>query len=82
MALPQIATTIVEYAEEIGREAPGSRGPGATTCPTPTNIIRCWETNSEEEKVDGAFMCEDDVELIVHAIAQSQQSSAVCVGCQ
>ena len=27
-------------------------------------------------------MCEDDVELIVHAIAQSQQSSAVCVGCQ
>ena len=82
LALPPNATTFVEYAEEIGREAPGSCGPGATKRPTPTNIMRRLETTSEEEEVDGAFMHEDDVELIVHAIAQSQQSSAVCVGCQ
>jgi hypothetical protein len=82
LALPQIATTFVEYADEIGREAPGSRLSSTTTRPAPTAVMRRLETTAEEEEADGAFMPEDDVDLIVNAIAQTQQSSSVCVGCQ
>lgn len=82
LALPQIATTFVEYADEIGREAPGSRISSSTTRSSPTAIMRRLETTHEEEEIDGAFMLEDDVDLIVNAIAQTQQSSSVCVGCQ
>jgi hypothetical protein len=86
LALSQIATTFVEYADEVGRSAPGSGNQMASAARTaPTTIMRRLEADTTVEEQDdepGAFFPDDDVELIVHAIAQNQQSSAVCLGCQ
>ena len=85
LALPQLATTFVEYAIEIGREPPGS-----TQSPSEdrrrsthgTSILRRLEETHEEGADESPFMPEDDVELIVRAIARNQESSSVCIGCQ
>lgn len=82
LALPQIATTFVEYASEIGRDAPGSGHTSSTTRATPSTIMRRLETATDQDDEPPLFLPDDDVELIVHAIAQNQQASAVCVGCQ
>ena len=81
LALPQIATTFFEYADEVGRDAPGSRPHASSTRPSPTAIIRRLETTAEEEDDDGAFLPDKDVDFMVNAIAQNQQSSANCLGC-
>lgn len=39
-------------------------------------------TTEQGEDEESAFLADDDVELIVRAIAQNQESSAVCLGCQ
>jgi hypothetical protein len=49
---------------------------------TKTSILRRLEATPEEEEEESAFLADDDVELIVRAIAQNQESSAVCRGCQ
>lgn len=82
LALPQIATTFVEYASEIGRDAPGSSHSVTASRSNPTAIMRRLETAVEDEDASGAFLPDEDVDLIVNAIAHSQQTSAVCVGCQ
>jgi hypothetical protein len=82
LALPQIATTFVEYADEIGREAPGSRLATTHPRPAPTAVIRRLEATSNATELDGAYLPEEEVDLIVNAIAHNQQSSAVCLGCQ
>jgi hypothetical protein len=83
LALPQIATTFVEYASEIGRDAPGpNHSTSGTSRSNPTGIMRRLETSATDEDTLGAFLPDDDVDLIVNAIAHSQQASAVCVGCQ
>ena len=82
LALPQMATTFVEYALEIGRDPPGS-GHSTASRSAPTSIMRRLETTHEDEGDDpSAFLPDADVDLIVRAIAQNQESSAVCLGCQ
>jgi hypothetical protein len=44
--------------------------------------MRHLETTSEEEESDGFFLPDKEVDLIINAIAQNQQASAVCLGCQ
>jgi hypothetical protein len=72
----------VEYADEIGREAPGSPPMATNSCPAPAAIMRRWETTSEDKKSDGVLLPEEEVDLIINAIAHNQQLSAVCLGCQ
>jgi hypothetical protein len=81
LALSQIATTFMEYADEIGRDPPGSHTATLASRSTPTAIQRRIETSvdSGEESI---FLPEEDVDLIVRAIAQNQEASAVCLGCQ
>jgi hypothetical protein len=81
LALPQIATTFVEYASEIGREAPGSSHTNASRT-NPTAIMRRLETDVSGDEESGAYLPDEDVDLIVNSIAQTQQASAVCIGCQ
>ena len=82
LALPQIATTFVEYASELGREAPGSGHSASASCSNPTATMRRLETTTEDDEESGsAFLPDDDVNLIVNVIAQNQQVSAVCIGC-
>jgi hypothetical protein len=40
------------------------------------------EITSKEEESDGVFLPDKIVDLIIYAIAQNQQASAVCLGCQ
>lgn len=75
LVLPQITTTFVEYANEIGHEAPGSHFSPTTNCSTPAAIMRRLETTLKEEAADGTFLPDKDVDLIINAIAQTQQSS-------
>ena len=84
LALPQIATTFVEYASEIGREPPGSTHSTPASRSNPTAIMRRLghqEPDADKTAFD-AYLPDDDVDLIVNAITQQQQASAVCVGCQ
>ena len=80
LALPQLSTTFVEYAAEVGREPPG---PGLTsaTRPAPTSIMRRLEVAPDDE-TEPAILDDDAVDLIVRAIAQNQASSPLCLGCQ
>ena len=84
LALQQIATTFVEYASEIGREPPGSTHSAQANRSNPTVITRRLEhqETDDDETTLGAYLPDDDVDLIVNAIAQNQQASAVCIGCQ
>ena len=79
LALSQIATTFMEYADEIGRDAPGSHSSPSSRS-TPTAILRRIETDSGEE--ESPFLPEEDVDLLVRAISQNQAASNVCLGCQ
>ncbi|KAI2491256.1 Reverse transcriptase (RNA-dependent DNA polymerase) [Fragilaria crotonensis] len=81
LALPQIATTFVEYADKIGRDAPGSRPSPASLRAPPTAIMRRLETTTEMDDAESMHLPEADVDLIVNAIAQNQQSSTTCLGC-
>jgi hypothetical protein len=81
LALPQIAVTFVEYASEIGREAPGSAHTNASRS-NPTAIMRRLETDVSGDEEPGAYLPDEDVDLIVNSTAQTQQASAVCIGCQ
>ena len=82
LQLPQLATTFVENAEELGREPPGSRTPAPTARPTPHSIMQCLESTPDDEALDGPFLPEEDLVLLVNAIASNQQTRAVCVSCQ
>ncbi|KAI2509024.1 hypothetical protein MHU86_5400 [Fragilaria crotonensis] len=81
LALPQMATTFVEYASEIGRDPPGSSHSSASSRSASTTIMRRLETVVDDTD-DPPFLPDDDVELIVRAIARNQESSEVCLGCQ
>ncbi|KAI2502735.1 hypothetical protein MHU86_11720 [Fragilaria crotonensis] len=72
----------MEYADEIGREAPGSRLATTHPRPAPTAVIRRLEATNDATELDSAYLPEEEVDLIVNAIAHNQQSSAVCLGCQ
>ena len=87
LALPQIATTffeyaneIFEYANEIGRDTPGQANAGSRS--NPTSILRRLETELEDDDDAPAPLPDEEVDLIVRAIAQNQASSSVCLGCQ
>ena len=85
LTLSQIATTFVEYAAELGRDPPGSShstSSSSSRSSTPSAIMRRVEESTDKDNVIDAFLPDDDVELVVNVIAQNQQSSAVCVGCQ
>ena len=84
LALPQISTTFVEYASELGRDPPGGSNASSLRGPNkPTSIMRRLEQAPlDDDDSSGAFLPDEDVDIIVRAIAQNQQSSAVCVGCQ
>ena len=43
---------------------------------------RLETTIKDEEESGGTSLPDDDVDLIVNAIAQRQQASVVCIGCQ
>ena len=80
LALSQIATTFMEYADEIGRDPPGPNAATSAPRSTPTAIQRRLEADIEPgDNTD--FFPEADVDLIVRAIAANQASSAVCLGC-
>jgi hypothetical protein len=64
LALPQLATTFVEYAIEIGGEPPGSAHATTTSRPNPVSIMRRLEANTDKEEEESAFMPDADVEQI------------------
>ncbi|KAI2512032.1 hypothetical protein MHU86_2320 [Fragilaria crotonensis] len=77
LSLAQLATTFVEYASEIGRDPPS-----ASSGRTPTSIIRRIETASPEFSFASDTTLDDDaIDLMVRAISQNQDASAVCLGC-
>ncbi|KAI2498978.1 hypothetical protein MHU86_15482 [Fragilaria crotonensis] len=80
LALSQIATTFMEYADEIGRDPPGSHTNHPPSRSTPTAIMRRLEADPDVDD-DNAILPEADVDLIVLAIASNQASSTVCLGC-
>lgn len=82
LALSQIATTFMEYADEIGRDPPGSHSFNSASRSAPTAIQRRIETSTDSPSGDSAFLPEEDVDFFVRAIAHNQESSAVCLGCQ
>lgn len=84
LALLQIATSFMEYADEIGCNPPLPPGLNAAASSywlTPTTIQCRIEicSNPDEET---PFLPEEYVDLIICAIAHNQAASAVCLGCQ
>ena len=63
---------------------PGSTHLTQGTRSNPTAIKRRLEHHEtdDDENALGAYLPDDDVDLIVNSIAQNQQASAVCIGCQ
>ena len=53
LALPQLATTFVEYAAEVGREPPGPGSSAHTSRSAPTSIMRRLETTPDEHEEFG-----------------------------
>lgn len=84
LTMPQLATTFVEYAAEIGRDAPVT-GHGHATASRHSTIRRIeaspTQTSAALVSTDDA-LGDDEIDLIVRAISQNQASSSVCLGCQ
>ena len=84
LTMPQLATTFVEYAAEIGRDAPVT-GHGHATASRHSTIRRI---EASPTQISAALVSTDDalgddeIDLIVRAISQNQASSSVCLGCQ
>ena len=84
LALPQLATTFVEYAAELGRDATSaivlhSRAASANA------IVRRIETNpahSVSSASTDQSLGDSEIDLVVRAINQNQAASALCLGCQ
>ena len=84
LALPQLATTFVEYAAELGRDATSaivlhSRAASANA------IVRRIETNpahSASSASTDQSLGDSEIDLVVRAINQNQAASALCLGCQ
>ena len=83
LALPQMATTFVEYTSEIGRNPPAGSGYYTSASrSSPTTIMRHLETVADDQDHDASFLPDDDVELIVRAIARNQEFIEVCLSSQ
>ena len=81
LSLPQLATTFVEYASEIGRDPPSS-SQSTSSGRTPTSIIRRIETASPDfSSASETTLDDDEIDLMVRAISQSQDASSLCIGC-
>ena len=84
LTMLQLATTFVEYAAEIGRDAPVT-GHGHATASRHSTIRRI---EASPTQISAALVSTDDalgddeIDLIVRAISQNQASSSVCLGCQ
>jgi hypothetical protein len=80
LSLAQLATTFVEYASELGRDPPSAHA--ASSHRTPTSFIRRLETAPPDFSPTSTSPLDDDeIDLIVRAISQSQDASSVCLGC-
>jgi hypothetical protein len=81
LSLAQLATTFVEYANEIGRDPPSVQTSHSGR--TPTSIIRRIETASPDFSSDTDTTLDDgEIDLMIRAISQNQDASSVCLGCQ
>jgi hypothetical protein len=78
LTMPQLATTLVEYAAEIGRDAPTGGGAPSNRSGYQHSTVRRIEvpTTSDDN------LCDDEVDLIVRAMSQNQAVSPLCLGCQ
>jgi hypothetical protein len=82
LTMPQLATTFVEYAAEIGRDAPATgHATGSRHQPTIRRIESSPAQLLATPSTDDA-LGDDEIDLVVRAISQNQASSAVCLGCQ
>jgi hypothetical protein len=80
LSLAQLATTFVEYANEIGRDPPSSQMSSSNRAST--SIIRRIETASPDFSSDTNLnLDEEEIDLMVRAISQNQDASSVCLGC-
>ena len=81
LSLAQLATTFVEYANEIGRDPPSVQTSHSGR--TPMSIIRRIETASPDFSSDTDTTLDDgEIDLMIRAISQNQDASPVCLGCQ
>jgi hypothetical protein len=81
LSLAQLATTFVEYANEIGRDPPSVQTSHSGR--TPASIIRRIETASPDFSSDTDTTLDNgEIDLMIRAISQNQDASPVCLGCQ
>ncbi len=83
LALPQLATTFVEYAAELGRDATSaivlhSRSSGSHA------VVRRIETNPAHSLGSSSTdqsLGDSEIDFVVNAITQNQAASPLCLGC-
>ena len=81
LLLAQLATTFVEYASEIGRDPPSS-SQSPLSNRTPTSIIfRIEDASPDFLSATEATLDDEEIDLMVRAISQSQDASSLCLGC-
>ena len=80
LSLPQLATSFVEYAGELNLPPPSlpSQRQSSGSAHPPTAILRRIEA-APTDPVDD--IADAEIDILVRALAQNQDASAVCVGC-
>lgn len=83
LALPQLATTFVEYAAELGRDASSaivlhsrSSGSHAVVRRIETNPARSLGNSSTDESLG-----DSEIDFVINAITNNQAASSLCLGC-
>ena len=88
LTMPQLATTFVEYSAEIGRDAPSGNHNNSYNNASRSHhhpTIRRIETSpshSATTLTSDTNLGDEEIDLIVRAIAQNQATSSLCIGCQ
>jgi hypothetical protein len=87
LCMPQLATTFVEYAAELGRDPPTtttSDSGGTSYRPANHHSVRRIETSPSSSILSlgsDVSLADEEIDLLVRAIAHNQGTSPLCLGC-